>query len=527
MLKVTNVKIKIKDKNYEKNISQLLNVRLSKISNVKLLKRSIDARRNKISYICSFAFEYNGNEDELIKNCKIPLTKYVKKDYIVKQAKHHDKTVVVGSGPAGLFCALNLAKAGLKPILIEQGKDVDQRKKDIDTFWQDGILNTNSNVQFGEGGAGTFSDGKLTTNIKDFRKEYMLEEFVKAGAPKDILYEAKAHIGTDYLRKVVKNMRQEIIELGGTVMFETTFVDFKAVNDKVESITVIKDNQEIEIKCDHLILATGHSSRKTYRMLFEKGIKMIRKPFSVGVRIEHAQSLINLNQYHSDDIDLKAADYKLAYHCNDGRGVYTFCMCPGGYVVASSSEENAVVTNGMSEYARDGENANSALLVSILPTDFEGDDVFAGIRFQEELEKKAFELGKKPYYAPVQLVGDFLEDRLSEEFKEILPTYRPGTTFAMLKDIFPEFIVTSLKEALVAFEKKIPGFISTNAIMTAVESRSSSPIKIIRDEQFQTNIKGIYPIGEGAGAAGGITTSAIDGIKCAEIIIGGYGYEAN
>lgn len=521
MLKIANVKVKLNTPKsaYPKLISQLLNVRTKCVSNVLLLRRSIDARRRDIHYICSFAFDYSGDEQALLKNSKLALSSYEEDDFSIPEVNSNEKVVIVGSGPAGLFCALSLAYAGMKPILIERGKCVEERKKDIQTFWQTGKLNTQSNVQFGEGGAGTFSDGKLTSNIKDKRKDYILKEFVKAGAPKEILYEAKAHIGTDYLEQVVLNMRETIISLGGQVLFETTFVDFEEVNGKVKSVTVLKEGQRHTLYCDHLVLALGHSARDTYHLLYDRGIKLIRKPFAVGARIEHRQSLINLTQYKRDDLPLKAADYKLAYHDQNGRGVYTFCMCPGGYVVASSSEEGSVVTNGMSEFARDGENANSAVLVSILPEDFEGDDVFAGIEFQIELEKKAFELGGKNYHAPVQLVKDFLAQKKSDQYGDVIPTYQPGTQFANLWELFPTYVCEAMREGLLAFDKKIKGFSSGDALLTAVESRSSSPVKIVRDENYQCNIGNIYPIGEGAGAAGGIMTSAIDGIKCAQIII--------
>ncbi len=520
MLKIANVKVKLNtpESAYSKLISQVLNVREKCISDVKLLKRSIDARRKDVHYVCSFAFCYSGDEKALVKSSSI-VSEYKEDTFSIPTVKSNEKVIVIGSGPAGLFCALSLAYAGMKPILIERGKCVEKRKQDIHTFWQTGVLNPNSNVQFGEGGAGTFSDGKLTSNIKDKRKNYILKEFVKAGAPKEILYEAKAHIGTDYLEEVVKNMRETIISLGGQVLFETTFVDFEEKNGKVKSITVLKDGARHQMYCDYLVLAIGHSARDTYRLLQKRHVEMKRKPFAVGVRIEHPQAMIDLNQYKRNDLLLKAADYKLAYHDQNGRGVYTFCMCPGGYVVASSSEEGSVVTNGMSGFARDGKNANSAVLVSILPEDFEGDDVFAGMKFQIELEKKAFELGGSNYFAPVQLVQDFIERKESIEFGKVQPTYMPGTKFANLWDLFPTYISEALREGLIAFDKKIQGFSSNDAVMTAVESRSSSPVRIVRDENYQCNIHGIYPIGEGAGAAGGIMTSAIDGIKCAQIII--------
>lgn len=521
MLKIANVKVKLNtpESAYPKLISQLLNVRTKCVSNVMLLKRSIDARRRDIHYICSFAFSYSGDEQALINSSKLALSMYQEDDFMIPKVQSDEKVVVVGSGPAGLFCALSLAYAGMKPILIERGKCVEKRKKDIQTFWQTGKLDPSSNVQFGEGGAGTFSDGKLTSNIKDKRKDYILKEFVKAGAPKEILYEAKAHIGTDYLEQVVLNMRETILSLGGQVLFETTFIDFEEKNGQVKSITVLKDGQRQTLYCDHLVLALGHSARDTYRLLYKRGIEMRRKPFAVGARIEHKQALINHNQYKRDDLPLKAADYKLAYHDKNGRGVYTFCMCPGGYVVASSSEEGGVVTNGMSEFARDGDNANSAVLVSVLPEDFEGEDVFAGMNFQIQLEQKAFELGGGNYHAPAQLVKDFMEKKPSDHYGKVIPSYQPGIVFANLWELFPTYICEAMRDGLRAFDKKIKGFSNEDAILTAVESRSSSPVKIVRDENYQCNIGNIYPIGEGAGAAGGIMTSAIDGIKCAQIII--------
>ena len=521
MLKIANVKVRLsaEESSYVKIIASLLNVRSREIHNVKLVKRSIDARRKDIHYICSFTFSYKGNEKQLVNHSKLALSLYKENTFTIPKTKKEKQVIVVGSGPAGLFCALSLAYAGMKPILIERGKDVDARKKDIDLFWQEGQLDESSNVQFGEGGAGTFSDGKLTTNIKDIKKEFILEEFVKAGAPKEILYEAKAHIGTDYLETVVKNMRQTILDLGGTVMFETTFVDFETEEDKVKKIIVEKNGQKKIMYCDALVLAIGHSARDTYRLLHKKGIQMSRKPFAVGVRIEHAQEMIDLNQYGRLDLKLKASEYKLAHHNKDGRGVFTFCMCPGGQVVASSSTKDSVVTNGMSEFARDGKNANSALLVSVLPEDFAGDDVFAGMDFQVELEKKAFVLGGSHYHAPVQLAEDFINKTATSTIQNVVPTYTPGVTPSNLWDLFPTYISEALVEGLMAFNKKIPGFANNGAIMSAVESRSSSPVKIVRDEMSQSNIKCIYPIGEGAGAAGGIMTSAIDGIKCALIII--------
>lgn len=521
MLKISNVKIRLstREDEYAKVIASIMNVRSRTISNVKLIKRSIDARRKDIFYICTFVFDYSEDYNYYINNRKFNIVLYNEKKYQVKSTTKTDQVVIVGSGPAGLFCALTLAYAGMKPIVIERGKTVDKRKQDIKEFWETGVLNTESNVQFGEGGAGTFSDGKLTTNIKDIRSSYILEEFVKAGAPKDILYDAKAHIGTDYLETVVANMRETIIQLGGTFMFETTYLNFKEVNGAVKSIKIKHKGEIKEVYCDHLVLAIGHSARDTYHALYNDGIAMERKPFAVGVRVEHLQSMIDINQYGSDKLPLKAADYKLAYHDKKGRGVFTFCMCPGGYVVASSSEENGLVTNGMSEYARDGSNANSAVLVSVLPSDFEGDDVFAGMKFQIELEKKAFMLGGSNYYAPVQLVDDFINKKQSTSLGKVIPTYTPGTKFVNLWELFPRYMADALKDGLIYFNDRIKGFTDNGAIMTAVESRSSSPVRIVRNELMQTSIANIYPIGEGAGAAGGIMTSAIDGIKCADVII--------
>lgn len=417
----------------------------------------------------------------------------------------------------GLFAAYTLARNGAKPILVEQGKCVEERIEDVEFFKQEGILNTLSNVQFGEGGAGTFSDGKLTTGVNDTYCNKVLELFYEFGAPESILYTSKPHIGTDNLINIVKNIRNEIVHMGGEVLFNTKFVDFDIENDEIIGITLknIESNEIYNMQTSNVILAIGHSARDTFEKLYEKNVNMKRKNFSVGVRIEHKQEMINRAQYgEKTKLKLPPAEYKLAYHGKE-RSCYTFCMCPGGEVVASSSEENTIVTNGMSKFARDGQNANSAVLVNIVPEDFEGSSPLAGIYFQKELEEKAFLLGGGNYNAPIQRVEDFFSNSLTNHIGSITPTYKPGVTFSNLNDLLPNFVSETLKEGIKYFDTKLKGFADADAILTAVETRSSSPVTIVRNEFGQANIAGLYPCGEGAGYAGGIMTAAVDGIKCA------------
>jgi uncharacterized FAD-dependent dehydrogenase len=428
--------------------------------------------------------------------------------------------VIVGSGPCGLLAGLVLAQAGCRPLVIERGKDVLARVKDVQTFWNDGLLDPESNVPFGEGGAGTFSDGKLTTQIKDKsnRVRKVLTEFVAAGAPAEILTLARPHIGTDNLIRVVQNLRQAILSLGGQVRFQTRLTGLHLRNGRIAGAVV---NEGEIIPTDALVLAVGHSARDTFEMLHASGVTMEAKPFSIGVRIEHPQSVIDAAQYgrHAGHPRLKAADYKLVHHCPNGRAAYTFCMCPGGQVIASSSEPGGIVTNGMSVYRRNRPNANSALLVGVGPGDFAAEGPLAGIAFQRFWERKAFEIGGANYFAPVQRVGDFLLSRPSRSLGQVTPSYTPGVTCCDLAEALPDFVTETLRLAIGQLDHKLRGFAMPDAVMTAVESRSSSPVRIVRDETFQNPaVGGLYPAGEGAGYAGGIVSAAVDGIKVAEAL---------
>ncbi|MBN2054771.1 hypothetical protein JW905_07605 [bacterium] len=428
------------------------------------------------------------------------------------------RPIVAGSGPCGLFAALILAQMGFKPLILERGKPVRQRARDTFRFWRGGPLRPDSNVQFGEGGAGTFSDGKLHTGIRDPDNlvHNVLREFVQAGAPAEILFLSKPHIGTYGLVRVVENMRLGIESLGGEFRFSTRLDDLDIADGRLRAVRL--DNGE-KIACERLILAVGHSARDTFRMLHGRGVPLTAKPFSIGVRIEHPQSLIDERRLGSfaGHRALGAADYKLVHHCRGGRSVYSFCMCPGGEVVAAASEEGGVVTNGMSQYERGEPNANAGLVVGITPADYP-DGPLAGIRLQCALEQAAFKLGGSSYHAPVQLLGDFLAGKASHGAGSVTPSYRPGVTFTDLTTLLPCFIITALREALPAFDRSIRGFAMADAVLTAVETRTSSPVRILRDNRFESEIKGLYPAGEGAGYAGGIISSAVDGIKAAEAV---------
>lgn len=477
---------------------------LKNIYRYDIKRKSLDAR-NKKNILYVYSVDVCAKKEDYIEK-KILLDD-------IKEMNAKTRPVIAGTGPAGLFCGLYLAKAGFKPILLERGKEVSEREKDVESFKVNRILNENSNIQFGEGGAGTFSDGKLNTGVSGTIAKEVLEVFARFGAGEEITYTAKPHVGTDVLRDVVKNIRNEIISLGGEFRFDSCLKDFDASGGKIRKVCA-----DIDIETDCLVLAVGHSARDTFELVLNKGAFMEPKPFSVGLRIEHPQSLINNAQYGTEHPLLPAADYKLSHHLDSGRGAYTFCMCPGGYVVGATSEKNQVVTNGMSYRARSGENANSALLVSVTPDDFKS-GVLSGIEFQREIEKNAFEQGGGNYDAPCQLLGDFMKNQTSEGFGIVKPTCFPGVKKADLTKVLPDYVCDGLKAAIPEMARKIKDFDLYDAVLTAPETRSSSPVRILRDDDFESNIKGLYPAGEGAGYAGGITSSAADGIKIALKII--------
>lgn len=516
MVRIINIKLSLDENEAElKNkIERLIG---KKLKSFRIAKKSVDARRkNDVHFIYAVDVETDG-EGNLLKRLKN--AQAVKKyEYIFPSGKKPElPVVIIGTGPAGLMCALTLSQNGYRVIMLERGRDVDARKRDVEKFWETGELNPESNVQFGEGGAGTFSDGKLTTGVNDFRIQKVLEEFYAHGAPEEILYTAKPHIGTDNLHDMAKNIRNDIIRLGGEVRFGHKMTDIIIENGRAKGVKVRSEKGEYEIKSEHIVLAVGHSARDTFIMLKNAGFKMERKNFSVGARIEHSQKMINISQYGEAADKLGAADYKLSVHLEGGRSVYTFCMCPGGRVVASASEEGGVVTNGMSSFARDGENANSALLVNVTPGDFTGDDVLAGMYFQREIERKAFAAGGGDYSAPAERIGDFLG--MGSASGTVEPTYKPSVKWTQIDKVLPKFVTDAMREAIPLFDKKLHGFAAEDAVLTAPETRSSSPVRIVRDDEtLQSDIKGVYPCGEGAGYAGGIMTAAVDGIKVAEAI---------
>ena len=517
MIRIRQIEIPVEDDSngvLEKYCSRKLNV---PIKNIKIVKKSIDARyKPNIFYVYEV--------DVLVDNEKSVLRKKHSKDifltpdcvyrFPVVIKKKNSSIMIVGAGPGGLFCGYMLAQAGYKVTIIDRGEKIEDRIKSVEEFWNTGKLKLNSNVQFGEGGAGTFSDGKLNTLIKDpyFRGKKVLEIFVECGAPEEILYLNKPHIGTDLLRQVIINMRNKMISLGAVFYYNTCLTDIIIKNNHIYEVVV---NNEKHLKADNLVLALGHSSRDTFKMLFERGLEIKSKPFAVGIRIEHPQELINQSQYGKSNTILPPASYKLTYKASNNRGVYTFCMCPGGYVVNASSEENRLTVNGMSNYKRDSKNANSAVIVTINPSDY-GNDPLDGIKFQESLEEKAYILGDG--MIPIQLYGDFKRRVASSGYGDVLPIFKGSYKLTDISKLFSQDIYDSLVEGIDYFGTKIKDFDRNDAIIAGVEARTSSPIRIIRDDLYQSNIKGIYPCGEGAGYAGGITSAAIDGIKVAEAI---------
>lgn len=522
MLRVRQIKVSVLNdtpENIENSILHKLKINKDELKSYTILKKSIDARdKNDINFIYEVKVDVN-NESFLLKRNNNDIVFYEEKSYhfITKgNIKLNKRPIIVGAGPAGLFCALVLAEEGYKPIIIERGKTVEERVKDVNLFWEKGILNPNSNVQFGEGGAGTFSDGKLNTLIKDSEGygKKVLETFVKYGAPKEILYLNKPHIGTDLLQNIIKKMREDIISMGGSFLFEETLEDLVIENDKLKQIKTSKNLLDTDV----LVLAIGHSARDTFTML-NNYLTMVSKPFAIGVRISHPQRMINVSQYGKYADILPAADYKLTYTAKSGRGVYSFCMCPGGFVVNSSSEDKALAINGMSNNKRNEDNANSAIVVTIDSKDY-GTNALDGIEYQRKLEKLAYQIGEGNI--PTQRWYDFKNNIVTKELGKIKPIYKGNYHLTNLHEILPEYICHDLIEAIEYFGSKIKNFNDDDVLISAIESRTSSPVRIIRNEDYEANISGIYPCGEGAGYAGGITSSAIDGIKIAQAIIKKY-----
>lgn len=516
MIRIREIKINvIEEQNILKKIAKLLKIKENNISDIIINKRSIDARKKPIIYyVYEIDVELNISEANFINGKNIIQTPIEDFSLIVHNPKDFEKRpVIVGSGPAALFCAYTMCLNGLKPIIIERGKRIEERKKDVEKFFKTGKLNENSNIQFGEGGAGTFSDGKLNTLVKhNSSQKKVFEVFVECGASEKILYDSKPHIGTDILEIVIKNLREKLISLGATFMFNTTLTDLIIENNAISKIEV---NNKEYINTDTLVLAIGHSARDTIKML-SKYLKMEAKSFAVGIRIQHSQEMISKSQYGKNYKYLEPASYKLTYQAKNNRSVYTFCMCPGGFVVNASSEKGRLAINGMSNSKRDSKNANSAIVVSVTPLDF-GTSLFSGMEFQRYLEERSYKLGQG--FIPVSLYKDYKKNKVSTAFLGVDPLFKGQTKFANINDIFPEFINDSLKEAIEYFGTKIEGFNRDDAIIAAVESRTSSSIRIIRNENLVSSVRGIYPSGEGAGYAGGITSAAMDGIKIALAII--------
>ena len=525
MLRIQNIALPLDGgiPQLKKKAARILGLRPEAVTSLTLARQSIDARKKSdVHYVCTVDVSVT-DEEKVMARCRDRrVSLHQDTPYVFPPVRRSSPLppVVVGMGPAGLFAALFLARNGLAPIVLERGRPVAERTADVERFWSTGLLDPASNVQFGEGGAGTFSDGKLNTGTHDPRIATVFRELAAAGAPADILYQHKPHIGTDVLREVVRHIRLELIRLGCDVRFCHKLAGLTLRDGAVEGLTVEGPQGAYELPCDALVLSPGHSARDTFRMLHEAGVPMEQKAFAIGVRIEHPQSAVSLAQFGPAWEKLPAADYKLSCHLPNGRSAFTFCVCPGGEVVAAASEEGRLVTNGMSRRARDGKNINGGFLVGVNPADFGSDHPLAGVEYQRRWEEAAFRLGGGGYLAPAQTVGDFLSGRPSVRLGAVEPTYRPGVTPTELDRCLPGYVTDTLRGALPVFDQKLRGFAAPDSLLTGVETRSSSPIRILRGADFQSAVRGLYPCGEGAGYAGGITSAAVDGIRVAEAVAG-------
>ena len=526
MLKISQIKLPLTadENDLRRAAGKALRLDENRIRSLRITKKAVDSRKkDNIFFVYNVEVDVDGDEQAVLRRCGSDVDVVKPFNFTPPKMRRTSELlpVIVGFGPAGMFAGLVLARAGLKPLIIERGSHIEDRQKDVLSFWSSRRLNPESNVQFGEGGAGTFSDGKLTTGIKDPLCRIVIDELAFHGAPEEIRWSAKPHIGTDRLAEVVRSIREEIISLGGKIIFNCKMTDIIVANGYIHGIKIKKDGREEDFQTDTVLLCTGHSARDTVEALYNRGVRMMQKPFSVGARIEHPREFIDKAQYgdFAGHPALGAADYKLACHPEHGRGAYTFCMCPGGTVVNASSEEGGIVVNGMSEYGRDAENSNSALLVGIEPENFGSDHPLAGIELQRKIERAAFEAGGRDYTAPAQLVGDFLADRPSVRLGGVRPSCPTGVALGDIRKILPKKVTDTYAQALLKMDRMLCGFAMQEAVFTAPETRSSSPVRILRDEIYQSNIRGLYPCGEGAGYAGGIVSAAVDGMRCAYAVM--------